>query len=284
MPSASDSPDSAPLSPHEADIARTCLLDLLTHVDGLDWSLSIQIGPQGPALTEERSLFFFHNTAAAVARLETAAAALHMPATMIARWQAALDNADAIGLTVNRALTSARLYTQYWEPNLARVLQGNLAPFVLYRGFKTLAGGVSRDDVYHCTPLISQDIFRPLLTAALAELGLPAKATALAFAGIAEENTIFTRTSGEGRESWLLTVRKAPVDHGNWIKALDHLPQAPWATGLRAHAQNQQLLHVAAGEDTKKGRFVTLYFDASPDAIRRFLTPHGETTTPGPVT
>lgn len=221
---------------------------------------------------DRRTLFFHAASPADAALLQRAALALGLDAEAVALWRAHLPGSDALGLTVNAAGSSVRLYTQHWQALAARVEAGDLSPFPLYRGFKRLAGGLRRDDVYHCLPLAPRAEFWPEIATALANFGLPVARMETIFAPLTPEACIWTRTAGAGRRSWLATLRRADLDQAALADALDALPPRPGLAEVTASLRNARLLHLAGGEDATKGRFLTFYTEATAAEVADFLT------------
>ncbi|MBI1417663.1 MAG: hypothetical protein GC146_10615 [Limimaricola sp.] len=242
---------------------QAAIAALMPLADSFDRSWSIL----GSGEAEERFLLFFDQPDQRVEAVADAAAMLGLPEDAIARWRAGLSGADAIGIAVNRGLTSIRLYLQYWDLLVNRVEAGNLDDFVLYRGIKGLPGGGLRDDQYVCTPIAPHSTFWPPLEHSMTGVGLPAPALAAALADLDAETCIFTRTRNAARSSWLATVRRAELDRGAWLEALAGLPDRDWATDLRRHAETADLLHLAGGRDSAKGAFATIYFTATADDL-----------------
>lgn len=248
---------------HLAAMARDC--------DACERSWSIHDGG-----VEERLLFFADHQPGRALRMAEAAVALGFPAALLQGWSRALPGADAIGLAVNRSGSSVRLYVQYWEAVKARVMGGDLAPAPLYVGFKALPGGVLRQDVYFCAPAAPRDRFWPPMRDALVAWGCAAAAAEAAFAPVTAGNCLFTETVAEGRSSWLATLRRAPLQARAVADCLAPLAEGPGREGLRAAlAGGAGLVHLAAGEDAVKGRFLTVYLEeAAPEAaVARMVNP-----------
>lgn len=244
--------------------ARQALAGLIDLADDYDRSWSVGDG------VEERFLLFFDAPDARANDVVRVAEALGMPADAVAAWWQGLAGADAMGLAVNRDLSSVRLYLQYWDRHLARLESGNFDDFILYRGIKSSAAGLRQDD-YICTPLAPRDLFWPLIQDSLTGLGMGAADVATSFAALDDDTCILTRTIAPGRQSWLTTVRRAELDRTAWGAALAGLPDQPWARDVQTHAKGADLLHLAGGQDATKGRFTSLYFTATADDLRRGL-------------
>ena len=243
------------------------LTALIESADSFDRSWSISA--EGKA--EERFLLFFDRVDGRSQKMAALAAQMGMSHTALAQWRLSLSGADAMGLALNAQKSTVRLYSQYWDQLASRVAGGNLAPYPVYRGIKSLPDGGMRDDSYLCQPMAPRSEFWPLIETALAELGLPKADVAMAFADLDDDNCIFTRTGAANRQSWLATVRRAQIDKAAWHRALTALPDTPWAAALRDHALKHDLLHLAAGRDNSKGEFVSLYFTADAEQLLAVL-------------
>ena len=223
-------------------------------------------------------LFFFDLTEGRAQELAEAAEALGLPNSLLSAWAKALPGADAIGLAVRTDLTSVRLYTQYWDLQVARLEAGKSDLIPLYRGFKALPGGSVRQDDYICLPAAPRSLFWPDMSQALAGIGLDTEAVETAFAPLDAESCIYTRTAAPDRNSWLATVRRADLDRHAVAQAL-----APLATGaarpVAKAAQAHDLVHVAGGSDDVKGGFTTFYFQVDPDHISALFS--GSNPSPG---
>ena len=105
----------------------------------------------------------------------------------------------------------------------------------------------------------------------LAAFGVAPEAFTSAFENLTAENCVYTTISGNGRSSWLVTVRKAPVKKAALIAALNGLPDCTQKPRIFAQAKAHDLLHVAGGTDPVKGAFLSLYFEATDAEVRAFL-------------
>jgi hypothetical protein len=233
------------------------------------WSIA---GTRTEIVTERRFLFFFTASSMAISTLDDAAAALGLPTGLIAAWRRALPGADAIGLAVRDDLASVRLYTQYWDAVANRVRGGNREPALLYAGFKTLPDDTARADSYICLPAAPRDIFMPDIRTAMAHLGVDPTAGDACFAPLSADSCIYTRTEGDGRESWLATVRRAQLPHSDVAKALAPVSRLPCGTEILEAAAQRDMVHIAGGHDGTKGRFTSLYFAADPADLETFMT------------
>lgn len=216
---------------------------------------------------EERALFFFDATPEAIHMLGQAASALGIGTALLAGWSTALAGADAVGLALRRDRQSVRLYTQHWNRLVARVEAGDLSPWPLYRGFKSLENGETRSDEYWCLPMADRTLFWPAMAQAMTDLGLSPERAEAAFAPLDAHSAIFTATRSSARQSWLTTVRRAPLNPEDIAALLAPLDARPGGAAIAQAARTDPLVHVAGGEDRTKGRFVTLYFQSPPDTV-----------------
>lgn len=253
----------------KTDAQQLVLLRLASIADEADisWSLSRN------GIIEERALLSFAARPNNVEHLAKDALTLGMQPTAVAQWQQICVGADAVGLGLTAGLTSLRLYAHFWKEQVRRIENGNLRPFPVYRGVKSLPDGSLRDDVYMSHPMARRKHFIPLLMTSVEEFGLDEAAASRAFAGLLSTNTVVTRTDGHGRMSWLVTLRKAGVPRHEISTLLAPLPTTAATERLRAAAQDSDLVHVAGGADPLKGHFLTFYFSAEPehalDALHR---------------
>lgn len=217
--------------------------------------------------TEERALFFFDASTDAAQKLAEAAVQLGLGKSLLEEWSKVLPGADAIGLALRRDRRSVRLYTQYWTQLVARAEAGDSRPYPLYRGFKALPDGSSRRDDYLCFPALARDGFWPPMAQAFAAHGLCVDSAAEVFADLQAESAIFTATEGAGRRSWLTTVRRAKIDRAALARWLAPLAARPGAAAIIDAAQTSDLVHVAGGEDSVKGDFLTFYFESDPETV-----------------
>jgi hypothetical protein len=244
--------------PHMTEKNRLILMNLAAKAGGFDrsWSLTLD------GRAEERFLLFFERSRLAVRDIEQAAHDLGAPDHMIKAWSDVLTSSDAVGIAFNRDLSSIRLYTQYWREQVRRVIAGNIDPFVLYRGVKLLGDGTLRDDAYICQPMAPTSIYWPPIEAGCLTFGLTLGGLASGLATLEPETCVYTQTAGHGRTSWLATVRKAEPDQAAVKEMVAPLKGSDWGDALHDHAGKHDLLHLAGGEDPKKGAFLTIYFSS----------------------
>lgn len=229
------------------------------------WSLS-QAG------VERRALVFFDATDAAVGLIADAAEMLGVAPALVAAWQRALPGADAIGLALRDDLRSVRLYTQYWTALVAQVRGGRDGPAPLYAGFKALPDGSARIDSYICWPGAPRAEYMPEIAGALDAFGADRAAVEAAFAPLTPEACIFTRTKGEGRTSWLATLRRAALPPATMAAALTGVTSdLSEGAEIDAALNTRTLLHIAGGQDTVKGRFLTLYTETDAADLVDFI-------------
>lgn len=230
------------------------------HADACERSWSI--GSNG---VEDRVLFFFAAAFGREEMLAEVARDLGIPQTLVEAWLSALPGADAIGLALRTDGASVRLYTQYWDAQIARLQNGNFDPLPLYAGFKKLQDGSTRVDAYVCLPMAPEEIFMPPLADMARSLGLKKNELDRALAPLTAETCIFTTTEREGRSSWLATVRRAGLDRGKVAKLLAPLAKNPQTAPIAEAAETRDLIHIAGGTDALKGTFTTFYFDIEAD-------------------
>ncbi len=224
--------------------------------------------------TERRALFFFDATPDAIELVGGAARRLGLDPRLVDAWTEALPGCDAIGLAARDDLRSVRLYTQYWDAVVDRVRSGNADPALVYAGFKALPDASIRVDPYICLPMAPRALFMPPIREALTGLGADPEAVETAFAPLGADSCIYTRTEGQGRKSWLATVRRADLVQaqvGRMLAPLAH--SVPHGAEIAQAAAHRNMVHVAGGQDGTKGRFTTLYFEAEPNDLDGFFTP-----------
>jgi len=224
------------------------------------WSL-------GAHETEERVLFFCETSVKAAEQIARAAQSLGITDSLLADWSTAIPGADAIGLALRCDRQSVRLYTQYWTMIGAHVKRGNRSPFPLYRGFKSLPGGVVRSDDYLAIPMAPPEVFWPRMAEGFAAFDLDTEQAQDVFRDLDAGNAIFTVTSGEGRKSWLTTVRRADIDRAEVADWLAPLAARPLGDDIITAARTTDLVHVAGGQDAVKGDFLTFYFESDPESV-----------------
>jgi hypothetical protein len=242
------------------------LSELAVEADACEMSWSI-----GEAEIEQRVLFFCNASVAMAGLVARTARALGAPSDLVTAWSQALPAADAVGLALRCDGRSVRLYTQYWELLVARLRAGQTDPLPLYCAFKALPDGSQRRDDYVCLPMASRDLFWPPMAAALAGAGLDTKAADAAFCELDAAHAIYTETVGDGRRSWLTTVRRAPPARDAALRLLAPLAGRLGADGLIAAAARHEMVHLAGGHDITKGEFLTFYLESSPEAVMESL-------------
>ncbi len=221
---------------------------------------------------EERALFFCETDVKAAQLLATAAKAHGIEDKLLSEWAAAIPGSDALGLALRCDLKSVRLYTQYWVAIASRVESGDRSPFPLYRGFKSLPAGLVRRDDYICTPLAGPDVFWPPMAGCFAAMGLDHDQAQAVFNALSAETAIFTQTDGDGRKSWLTTVRRAQIDRTMLADWLAPLAKREGGSAIVKAAQTTDLVHVAGGMDSVKGAFLTFYFQSDAQTVIERLT------------
>lgn len=243
----------------QAIIAR--LTELARDCDSCEKSWSLHGGG-----CDERVLLFFDNRDGAARDLAQVAIELGFPPHLLAQWSAALPAADAIGIAVHSDLGSVRLYVQYWDLLIARIMAENYQPQPLYIGFKSLPDTSLRKDVYICQPAAPREIFWPPIAALLQDAGLQPETCAAAFAPLTAETCIYTETGADARQSWLATVRRADLDSAALAAAF--APLAPRLPALVGGLQaGRALVHLAGGTDGSKGRFASFYLESDADEV-----------------
>lgn len=218
---------------------------------------------------EERALFFLPATHAAHEALIATATALNFAPAGLADFNAALPDADAIGLALSRS-GSVRLYLQYWDVMTRRIKAGDVNPAPLYLGIKRFAGGAARRDTYYCLPLAPESEYRPEMEAALLNFGAEAKAVTQLLDQLSPETCIWTRTQGADRTSWLATVRRAGLPSPDVANALRPVSARPGVQAVIDALESGSLLHIAGGEDSQKGAFLTFYVETDRNGMTQF--------------
>ena len=239
--------------------------NLIDLADGFDRSWTF-----GAHLQDERFLLFFDGLDS-IETVASSAVELGFPEQAIVQWKAHLKGADAIGLSANKSLTAVRLYAQYWEVQIARIQQGNMAAFPLYRGWKKTVEGELRKDEYICTPMASGGVYLPLIEDLSKSLGFSAEVLEDIKSGLPSHAVIFAEISNPKRKSWLATVRKAglpPALIKTWVTTAQN---KDGIGDLIDHAGHHPILHLAGGEDLEKGKFHSIYFEAEAEDIKRLI-------------
>lgn len=242
------------------------LLDLS---QGFDRSWSF--GANG---VERRALFFLPPTNDALSVMIDTAKSLGFDSGIADEIKNVAAGADAIGMAISEN-GSVRLYAQYWDLMAARVEAGDLSPTPLYLGLKQYPDGSNRRDVYFCLPLAPTDEYIPVISEAMTTFGCDADAVSRLLGPLTPELCIWTRTQGEGRSSWLATVRRAEMDSQDMHDALCPISNRTGISEVRAALEVGQLLHIAGGTDSNKGDFLTLYVETDRDGMQKFLSSAG---------
>lgn len=171
-----------------------------------------------------------------------------MDAGLVAQWRKASQNAD-VGITINRDLTSLRLYTHRW-PSASEADIGA----VVYRGYKCLPDGGVRVDEY----IYRGDLREPSnLALALSHSGQTQVIKALVQNTPPDIPLLMTTTHNTQRLSWLATFRHARLDAGL----------------ITSDLQGYPLAHLAGGHDATKGEFDSFYISSTPAAAMSFVEP-----------
>jgi hypothetical protein len=237
------------------------ILDSLSNLakiaDAVEQSWSI--GGDG---IEERALFFCDTSVQSATALAFAAKALGIDDNLLVEWSAAIAGSDALGLALRYDMKSIRLYSQYWVAITARVQSGDRTTFPLYRGFKSLTDGLVRRDTYMCSPICPPSVFWPPMADGFVKFNLDQDQARAVFWDLSAETAIFTQTEGEGRKSWLTTVRRANIDRAALADWLAPLAERAGGKAIIDAARSNDLMHIAGGKDTVKGPFITFYFES----------------------
>ena len=247
------------------DLLRSELRSLINQADGFDLSWSIT----QDTLVEERCLMFLDMNPTSIRAIERTAQLLGMSNSAISQWRNLLLGCDAVGLGLSKSLNSVRLYAQFWDQQVERVLSENLEPFALYLGVKSLPDGSLRQDTYLCAPLLPKINYWSKVEKACSEFSVDCDEFEKALNGLNDENGVWTEIEGAGRNSWLLTVRKSEPEPVKISHALCGFKDTTPA--MVAFSENAPMLHIAAGEDPVKGNFISFYFEAEAGDIAHFL-------------
>lgn len=242
-------------------MANKELVSLLSQVAEADISYSFHA--KG---VEERLTLYFELLPHVIDRLAAISRLYFMPEAAIEEWRSDLEQADLIGVTVNRQNNSFRLYSQSLEQHRPKLNAGDLGPFEIYQGYKSLGQGAFRHDRYICTPLAQPSHYEPQIRQSFRAFHLNADAL---LHQISPPHIIWAEIHDAGRISWLATLH-----YSNIPKALSEKTFAP----LSRHDQNfakaaaeRELMHMAGGNDPLKGNFLTLYFSAEEPLLSEFL-------------
>lgn len=238
------------------------LSNLAKHADAVEQSWSV-----GMDEIEERALFFCDTSVESAKTIASAAKFLSIGDGLLSEWSGAIAGSDAIGLALRYDLQSVRLYTQYWVAIATRVEGGDRTPFPLYRGFKSLPGEKVRRDTYVCTPAAPPNVFWPHMATCFANFNLDQKMAQDVFSDLSAETAIFTQTDGDGRKSWLTTVRRATIERAALADWLAPLARREGGDEVIQAARTTELVHVAGGKDSIKGTFVTFYFESDAQTV-----------------
>ncbi len=222
---------------------RPRLQQLLKNADAFDLSWSLTEGG-----VERRALVGWLSDHAPYDELAQIALDWGMNAPMVNRWRESASESEGVGLTVNAALSSFRLYTHRWKG-----IVPNDYGAVVYTGYKCLPDGTVRVDEYQNYGDLRE---ADNVSYAMAHTARPEWVERVIALAPKEVPLMFTRIANSGRQSWLVTVRHAKLDAGIII-GKEH-------TGLK-------LLHLAGGIDAAKGAFDTFYLGSSPTGVAWFL-------------
>ena len=233
------------------------LRELFRNADACERSWSI-----GAHEIEERVLAFYDSSVKAASSIARAARALGIDDVLLADWAYAIRGADALGLALRCDRQSVRLYTQYWTAIVAHVERGDEILLPLYRGFKALPDGTVRCDDYVGLPMAPPKTFWPPMAHSFAAFDLDESMGQDVFADLNAATAIFTVTQGDGRRSWLTTVRRAQIARDKLSDWLEPLGTRPGGQQIIATARENDLVHIAGGTDATKGVFLTLYFES----------------------
>ena len=223
--------------------ARHYMNALIKSADGFDKSWSYT-----ETSAEERLLFGWKTEHAPFKAIQEAAGLFNMPPKMIDEWFSVAAGTDLVGITVNKNLSSIRLYTHHWNS----VSPGDVGA-IIYRGYKLLPDKTLRIDDYQYLGDLRD---AKNLEFALANTRYPSWVERIVADAPLDKPLMFSKTVNSGRQSWLATVRHAGLDAGEVVQG---------------KANGEKLIHVASGIDATKGPFDTLYFNADITEASRFL-------------
>ena len=169
-----------------------------------------------------------------------------LPAPLVSNWLKTSQGRD-VGITLNRNLTSFRLYTHGWAENVPMIGE------TIFTGYKALSDGRYRLDEY-----VFRGDLRDLDNLERAGQSELLKSAVQHIAENASPNMplVFSTISNPGRQSWLATVR-----HGNFDAGI----VTPDLSGFK-------LAHLAGGVDASKGPFSSFYVSASPTQALKFIS------------
>lgn len=247
-------------------LSKKTIQKLVATADGFDRSWTF-----GDGVQDERFLLFFDGDDCAE-DLAKAATEFGFDKPTIMAWQAALENADAIGLSANASLTSLRLYTQYWDLLANRIAQNHLGPFPLYRGWKKMDKTSERHDDYICIPMAPETVYLPRIHELSNAAGFEVEDLKSVAAKLSPQNVIYAEISNPNRKSWLATVRKAELNFDTVVTWISKSKALPEKEAILDQARRHHLLHLAGGADSHKGAFFSIYFEADQGDIERMLS------------
>lgn len=197
---------------------------------------------------EERLLFGWNTVHAPLNAVKEAAGLFNMPSKMIDEWFSVAADTDLVGITINKNLSSIRLYTHHWNS----VSPDNIGA-IIYRGYKFLPDRTHRIDEYQYFGDLRD---AENLAFALANSRYPNWIKRIVNDAPLDKPLMFSKTINSGRQSWLATVRHAGLDAGEVIQGC---------------ANGEKLIHIASGIDATKGLFDTVYVNAGPLEAAKFL-------------
>ena len=222
-------------------LLRQSLAALIPSGDAFDLSWS-----QSGAHLESRMMCGWFAANAPRQTLAETALQWGLPRAMVLNWLQASNGRD-VGFTVNRDLTSFRLYTHGWAGEVPAKNE------TIFTGYKALSDGRYRVDQYgfrgdlRDTENTGLAVGSELLKTAIIRIVGQAPA---------EVPLVFTTISNPGRQSWLATVR-----HGNFDAGM----VTPDLGGFK-------LAHLAGVVDANKGSFASFYVSASPIQAMKFIS------------
>lgn len=245
---------------------RQAMLDLCSIADGFDKSWSFSAKGK-----EERFLLYFDSPKRAQ-ELENIAISYGFQADWLIEWRAAVNDADALGISSTASLDSLRLYTQFWDAQVRRINQNILSPFPIYFGWKKPSDLSIRLDKYMSMPMAPAERYLPKIQKLSDDLGFSKERMHELARCLTPEQIIYTETESSLRTSWLATVRKANVPDiliENWLRSGKNTKDIQEVVN---HASEFPLLHLAAGHDSNKGHFNSIYFEASEQTVAAMIS------------